>query len=302
MLVVVFSTYGKKIYLSSENVYTNEKRCSIPSSGNPTKHRTLKFMKQLITIFLSLLALPILAQDLSLFEKREFINKKGEVLPYRILYPRDYDSNKKYPLVLFLHGAGERGNDNEKQLVHGVKVFLEPENREQFPAIVIAPQCPADSYWASVKFERTKYPLDLDFNYDYDITQGLRLAMDLVRHTIKKEAVDKKRVYITGLSMGGMGTFEAVYRFPKRFAAAVAVCGGADVEAYRKKHAKIPFRLYHGEVDGVVAVDHSRAMYAKLQSLGSEVAYKEYPGVNHNSWENAYAEADLLSWLFAQRR
>lgn len=258
--------------------------------------------RNIITILLCLLAFPILSQDLSLFEKREFTNKKGEVLPYRILYPKNYDAGKKYPLVLFLHGGGERGNDNEKQLVHGVKVFLEPENRERFPAIVIAPQCPADSYWGSVKFERTKYPLEMDFNYQYDITTGLRLAMELTKHTIKEEAVDKNRIYITGLSMGGMGTLEAVYRFPKRFAAAVAVCGGADVAAYKKKHAKIPFRLYHGEVDGVVAVDHSRALYAKLQELGAQVTYKEYPGVNHNSWENAYAEDDLLPWLFAQNR
>lgn len=259
-------------------------------------------MKSLLLIFYLGLIIPLAAQDLSQFEKREFTSKQGEVLPYRILYPKAYDSNKKYPLVLFLHGGGERGDDNEKQLVHGVKVFLDPEYREQFPAIVIAPQCPADSYWASVKFERTKYPLEMDFNFDYDITTGLRLAMELTRSVIKQEAVDKKRVYITGLSMGGMGTLEAIWRFPKRFAAAVAVCGGADVDAYRKKHAKIPIRLYHGEVDGVIAVDHSRAMFAKLQALGAEVAYKEYPGVNHNSWENAYAETDLLPWLFSQRR
>lgn len=259
-------------------------------------------MKNILVLFLSLLALPMLAQDLSLFEKREFTNKQGESLPYRILYPKDYDAGKQYPLVLFLHGAGERGNDNEKQLVHGVKVFLEPEYRGEFPAIVIAPQCPAESYWGSVKFERTKYPLDLDFNYDYDITFGLRMAMELTKYVMKTEGVDKDRVYITGLSMGGMGTFEAVYRYPKRFAAAVAVCGGADVTAYRKKHAKVPFRLYHGAVDGVVAVDHSRDMFARLKALQGDVSYQEYSGVNHNSWENAYAEPDLLPWLFAQNR
>jgi len=142
----------------------------------------------------------------------------------------------------------------------------------------------------------------MDFNYDYDLTQGLSLAMELTKFISKSEAVDKKRIYITGLSMGGMGTFEAVCRFPKRFAAAAPVCGGADVAAYKKKHAKIPYRIFHGEVDQVIEVKHSREMYAKLQALGADVEYKEYPGVNHNSWDNAYVEKSLLPWMFAQKR
>lgn len=242
------------------------------------------------------------AQNLSLFEQREFRAKGGENLPYRILYPENYDGTKKYPLVLFLHGGGERGNDNEKQLTHGVKVFLEAENRKNFPCIVIAPHCPEDSYWASVRFERTKYPLELDFNYGYDITKGLELAIALTEDVIEKEAVDIKRVYITGLSMGGMGTLEAVYRFPKTFAAAAVVCGGGDVEAYTKKQARIPFWLLHGDVDGVIGVENSRNMVARLKELGADVKYTEYEGVNHNSWENAYAEPELLPWLFSKSR
>ncbi len=242
------------------------------------------------------------AQDFSLFEKKEFAAKGGQVLPYRILYPENYNPDEKYPLVLFLHGGGERGNDNEKQLVNGVKAFLEPENRSEFPCIVIVPQCPADSYWASVKFERTNYPLDLNFDYDYDITEGLKLVIELTKSVMKKEAVDKNRVYITGLSMGGMGTLEAVYRFPKLFAAAVAVCGGADAEAYGKKQAKVPFWLFHGESDSVIAVENSRAMNARLKELGAEVKYTEYPGVDHNSWDNAYADPALFPWLFSKSR
>ncbi len=242
------------------------------------------------------------AQDYSLFEKKEFVNKSGEVLPYRILYPENYDKTKQYPLVLFLHGGGERGNDNEKQLVNGVKAFLEPEARSKFPCIVIAPQCPEDSYWASVKFERTKYPLELDFNYEYEITKGLRLAIELTKSTMKSEAVDAEKVYITGLSMGGMGSLEAVYRYPKMFAAIAAVCGGADLNAYSKKQAKIPFWLFHGEVDGVIAVDNSRNLYAKLKAFGADVQYTEYPGVNHNSWEKAYIEPSLLPWMFSKSK
>lgn len=258
--------------------------------------------RKLPLLFLLFSAFASKSQDFSLFEKKEFVNKSGEVLPYRILYPENYDKTKKYPLVLFLHGGGERGTDNEKQLTHGVKAFLAPEARSKFPAIIIAPQCPEDSYWASVKFERTKYPLELDFNYSYDITKGLRLAVDLAKSISKTEAVDNKRVYITGLSMGGMGSLEAVYRYPKMFAAIAAVCGGADLAAYAKKQPKIPFWLFHGEVDGVIAVENSRQLNAQLTKAGAEVKYTEYPGVNHNSWENAYAEADLLPWLFSKSK
>ncbi|MBK8503389.1 MAG: prolyl oligopeptidase family serine peptidase [Saprospiraceae bacterium] len=236
-----------------------------------------------------------------MLEKRIYRGDSG-VLPYRILLPMHYDRTKKYPLVLFLHGAGERGDDNEKQLMHGVKHFLEESNRIQFPCILIVPQCPLDSYWASVKFERTKYPLEFDFNYKFEITKGLQLAMDLTRRLIKSEAVDKERVYITGLSMGGMGTPEAVYRYPKIFAASVPVCGGADEMAFKRKHVKIPFWLIHGDADQVVGVDHSREMVVKLKSLGADVHYTEYPGVNHNSWENAYADPEIMKWLFAQSR
>jgi predicted peptidase len=241
------------------------------------------------------------AQDFSLFEKKIFTGKDGQTLNYRILYPENYDQSREYPLVLFLHGAGERGDDNEKQLVHGVKTFLKPENRTKYPCIVIAPQCPSDDYWASVKFERTKYPIDFDFNYDYPITSALDLAIQLTKSTIKNESVDKKRVYITGLSMGGMGAFEAVNRFRRLFAAAAPVCGGGDVAAYQKKHTKLSYWIFHGDVDGVISVENSRNMNDKLKSLGAEVKYTEYPGVNHNSWENAYEEVDLLPWMFSKQ-
>jgi predicted peptidase len=140
------------------------------------------------------------------------------------------------------------------------------------------------------------------FDYQNNITTPLQLAVDLVKHLLTTESIDKKRVYITGLSMGGMGTLEAVYRYPKLFAAAAPVCGGADIQAFTKKQARIPFWIFHGDADAVVPVAFSRDLVAHLQSLGATVKYSEYPGVNHNSWENAYAEPEFMSWLFAQRR
>jgi predicted peptidase len=255
-------------------------------------------MKITLTAFILALATPILAQD-SLYQKKIFNASNGLALPYRILLPADYNPQKKYPLVLFLHGAGERGNDNEKQLVHGAKLFLTDANRKNFPAIVVAPQCPTDNYWGSVTVDRNTSPFTLSFDYSRPETTALSAAIELVKKLIAEEGVDKKRIYITGLSMGGMGTFEAVYRYPKLFAAAAPICGGGDAARYTKQTAKIPFWVFHGDQDAVVSVKESHAMVAKLKSLKAVVKYTEYGGVNHNSWDNAFAEPDFMRWLFS---
>ncbi|WP_304233750.1 prolyl oligopeptidase family serine peptidase [Jiulongibacter sediminis] len=231
------------------------------------------------------------------FDSDQFTDSQGTELKYRILYPENYNASEQYPLVLFLHGAGERGDDNVSQLKNGaMKVF--EKLQKNHPCIVIAPQCPKDNYWSSVKFERTKYPLDLDFNYDYNEKESLHAAIELVNSFVKSKKADKKRIYITGLSMGGMGTFEAVARYPKLFVAAMPICGGADLSSYGKKQAKVPFYIFHGSVDGVVPVKHSQEAYAKLQELGANVIYKEYPNVNHNSWDNTFGEKDYPGWMF----
>lgn len=242
------------------------------------------------------------SQDLPVFEKNTFTSSAGLELPYRILFPEKYDKSKKYPLVLFLHGAGERGNNNESQLTHGAKLFADPANRKAYPAIVIVPQCPAEGYWASADVNRNTSPFTLGFDYTRPATPALQAAIELIQRMITNEGVDQSRIYITGLSMGGMGTFEAVYRFPELFAAAVPICGGADVEAYDKRVSKVPFRVFHGSQDAVIDVKNSQAIVEKLKILGTKVEYIEYPGVNHNSWDNAFAEPDFLSWMFDKHR
>lgn len=242
------------------------------------------------------------AQDQSEFKRETFVSSSGLSLPYRILFPENYDKTKKYPVVLFLHGAGERGENNESQLVHGSKLFLDPANRKAYPAIVIFPQCPTEGYWGSVSVDRNTLPLTLGFDYSKPITPALQAAIELLRKVSSEEGVDKKRVYVAGLSMGGMGTFEAVYRFPKLFAAAVPICGGADVKAYDKRVSKVPFRVFHGAKDDVVEPTYSREIVAKLKALNVSVEYKEYPDANHNSWDSAFAESDFLSWMFSKRK
>jgi predicted peptidase len=239
---------------------------------------------------------------LDIYEKKEFVFAEGKVLPYRILYPENYDKNKKYPLLLLLHGAGERGKDNEKQLTWGSKLFITPESRKNFPAIVVFPQCPEESFWAVTKIDRTTTPFKIEFDYTAEPNWPLAAANALVIKLSNEEGVDKSRVYISGLSMGGMGTFESVYRNPDLYAAALPICGGGDVNHFDKRVAKVPFWVFHGAADAVVNPQLSRDMVEKLKSLKVEVKYSEYPGVNHNSWENAFAEPEYLSWMLKHKK
>ncbi|HZY81928.1 MAG TPA: prolyl oligopeptidase family serine peptidase [Cyclobacteriaceae bacterium] len=236
------------------------------------------------------------AQDLSLFEKKLYISG-NDTLRYRLLLPENYDKSKKYPLVLFLHGGGERGNDNEKQLLHCLPRFLEPANRKNLQCIVIAPQCPLADSWNSAKTNREVTPPVREFDYTKPAPKALQMAIDATKSIIKEGSVDKKKVVIVGLSMGGMGTFEAVGRYPKIFVAAAPICGGGDAKFYSKKQAKVDFWIFHGDADNTVDVKYSREMNERLKELKADVKYTEYPGVGHNSWNNAFAEGGFLEWL-----
>ncbi len=239
---------------------------------------------------------------LDAFERKTFTDAEGNVLPYRLLYPENYDASKKYPVLLFLHGAGERGSDNEAQLTHGAKLFLKPGNRSSFPAIVVFPQCPAGNSWSSALTRVNRQTGERIFDYNTPPSWPLTSAASIVQDLVKQGIADPKRISISGLSMGGFGTFEMVYRYPQLFAAAAPICGGGDVNAYDKRVSKIPFWIFHGSEDAVVKPEFSRDMVAKLKQLKAEVRYTEYPGVNHNSWDNAFAEPDYLQWLFGKTK
>lgn len=241
------------------------------------------------------------AEVLKAFAAETFTSSNQHQLPYRILWPEGYnrEDRQTYPLVLFLHGAGERGNDNKKQLIHGSSLFIEPENRERFPAIVVMPQCAGQDYWAQM----TKTE-DGDREFDFRETPNASLAavMELLDKLMIEEAVDPDRVYLMGLSMGGMGTFELLARRPHTFAAAIPICGGTNPALLPIYAGKVPLWIFHGEADHVVEVENSRRVVRQLEALGVTVHYTEYPGVNHNSWDPAFAEPNLLPWLFGQHR
>ena len=258
-------------------------------------------MKQTTLLFLGLLFLSMTtsAQDFSDFQSKQLVYR-GDTLPYRILYPEDYDINKKYPVLFFLHGAGERGNDNEKQLTHGAALFLSDSVRAAFPAIVVFPQCPADSYWSNVDIHAQEGGgREFYFHTGGRPSKGMALFLRLLNNVLKNEAVDDQRVYIGGLSMGGMGTYEALWRKRNLFAGAFAICGG-DHTSNVKKYANIPLWIFHGEQDNVVPSTHSHAIVAELNRLGARPKYTFYPTADHNSWDAAFAEANLLPWLFSQ--
>jgi predicted peptidase len=240
------------------------------------------------------------AQDLNLYQKKLYISGT-DTMPYRLLLPDNYDASKKYPLIFFLHGAGERGNDNEKQLVHGAKLFLKEEIRKDFPAIIVFPQCAASSFWSNVDFKMDNGKRTFSFQEAGEPTIAMKLAQELLMNIIKTYPVTKKQVYVGGLSMGGMGTFEIVRRNPKLFAAAIPICGGGNTST-ASSLKKTKWWVFHGGKDDVVPPKLSEDMVNALKEVKASVKFTLYPDANHNSWDSAFAEPDLLSWLFAQKR
>lgn len=253
-------------------------------------------MKKIIILLFTAFAALVSAYAQKGYESKIFVSSDGQTLNYRELTPLTVETDKKYPLVIFLHGAGERGNDNEKQLVHGGQMFLNPYNRDNYPAYVLFPQCPETSFWAFPAFG--KYAKQ---NPEGNITPVLNAVKELIDEYIATPAIDPARVYIIGLSMGGMGTFDMVSRFPEKFAAAVPICGAASpgkISAAKD----VRFRIYHGDADPVVPVECSRAAYRELRDAGADVEYYEFAGCGHPSWNPAFNTPDFMKWLFAQKK
>ncbi len=228
------------------------------------------------------------------YEVRTYTSPESGTLPYRLLRPKEHQG--KVPLILFLHGAGERGNNNTDQLKNGAPVFLKPEVRDRFPSYVAAPQCPTDQKWVDWDWSK---PVTVQ---PAEPSAPMKLVLGLLDALPKEFAdIDLDRIYVTGLSMGGFGTWDLVTRFPQRFAAAVPVCGGADANK-ATPIAQLPIWTFHGNADPVVTVEQTRRMVATLQAAGGQPLYSEYPHVGHDSWTNAYQEPQLLPWMFAQTR
>lgn len=227
------------------------------------------------------------------------VTVSGHEYPYQVYVPATYSDGERWPVVLFLHGAGERGSDGLLQTTVGLGAAIR-RNPVRYPAIVVFPQAPPDSLW-------TGAPADA--------------AMAALEESTSEFSVDPARVYLTGLSMGGNGTWYLAYRYPERFAAVAPVCGwvvglprmpasasvvpsedGPPFDALARRLSGLPVWIFHGEIDPVVPVAESRKAAAALEEAGADVRYTELLGVEHESWDAAYASPEFSSWLFAQRR
>jgi lysophospholipase L1-like esterase len=254
-------------------------------------------MRPTLLSFVLLLALVANADPLANFAAKTYTDKDGNELLYRQQDPVTIETGKTYPLVLFMHGAGGRGNDNEGQLRDaGMLDMLQAVGfRERFPCFFIAPQVPKGKRWVEVH-----WGLDA---HDMPEQPGdqLRMALELVDGILKSHPIDPNRVYVTGLSMGGFGTWDALQRRPELFAAAYPVCGGADL-AMAPRMTKIPLWVWHGATDKVVKTQRSRDIVAALKAAGGNPTYSELADVGHNSWIQAYKHRRGWTWLFAQAK
>lgn len=199
-------------------------------------------------------------------------------LDYLLFLPDGYDAKaeKKWPLLVFLHGAGERGSDIQKVKVHGPPKIVESD--PDFPFVVISPQCPKDSFWN---------------------TEHL---LALIKSTIKEHNVDPDRVYLTGLSMGGFGSWALAAEAPDMFAAVAPICGGGDPKT-ASKLVDIPIWVFHGDADRVVSISGSRKMVDAIKAAGGKnVTFTIYEGVGHDSWTETYDNEELYEWFLEQKR
>ncbi len=251
------------------------------------------------TVALVCAGFPATAQHVETGFLDRTVTVTGQAYRYQVYVPTDYATKAKWPVILFLHGAGERGTDGLRQTTVGLGPAIRQEPK-RYPAIVVFPQLPLDSQWVGAPAE---------------------MALAALNQTLAEFHADRDRVYLTGLSMGGHGTWYLAYRHPELFAAIVPICGwipdapgfpgsvpvvprdsGPPVPALARRLAKKPIWIFHGEMDAVVPVSGSREPAAALQALSGEAKYTEYLGLNHNSWDATYGSDEFARWLFAQQR
>lgn len=224
-----------------------------------------------------------------------YTNETGETFAYRMSVPQFPEAGKRYPLILFLHGSGECGTDNLKQIKVGVPSLMASLLKRPEPVIVVAPQCQAGSGWVK----------QLAFEESYAMSKepaaSLESALAVCRHVAATRQADTKRLYITGLSLGGFGTWDAIQREPDLFAAAIPICGGGDIRRVRELK-KLPIWVFHGTDDKNVAVACSRRMVDGLKQAGNrKVRYTEYENAAHNVWDRTYANPEVIDWLLQQQ-
>jgi predicted peptidase len=225
------------------------------------------------------------------FAARTLVGSNGMVMPYRLFIPDEKKRTQPLPAIIYLHGAGGIGTDNFKQIAGGnstgTHLWVTPEMQARHSAFVIAPQMAPGNVWDNRRAE--------------GLAPSAQLVIELLEQLSREFAIDRNRIYVTGQSLGGYGTWDLITKRPDLFAAAVPLCGiGTPSRASAVRD--MPIWVFHGAKDDLVPVTASREMVAALKAVGSTVRYTEYADVGHGVWERAYAEPELPNWLFAQRR
>lgn len=244
-----------------------------------------KVLLALATVATSLVAEP---------EAKTFTATDGTEILYRFAIPEKTENGKTYPLVLFLHGSGQRGNDNKAQLSRAKSILKTAAEINQ-TTYLIAPQCPPGQWWAEASEGWRQLA---DAGGENPLMEAI---LTLVEETAKTHPIDRNRIYLTGLSMGGFGTFDMLARSPETWAAAIPICGGGDPKS-AEKFKNLPIRIFHGDADTVVAPTASILMHDALKEAGSSAELTLYPGVGHNSWTQTYSNPEVIKWLFSQRK
>ena len=234
---------------------------------------------------------------LKFFEARTYVAQDGTELAYRLYVPYGYDSTKEYPVVVFMHGAGERGNDNLGNMKHLPLKWFSIEDSPYWDCIVVAPQCPNGQQWVDTPWADGGYRVE-----NVPESNEMRAAMEIIDMVEASYPTDLDRYYVAGLSMGGFATWDMIMRYPERFAAAVPICGGGDyTQAY--KLVDMPIYTLHGTKDYDVPMSGTKEMVVALEMLGSTVInYEELKGYAHNVWGYAGDKPEIWLWLLEQTR
>ncbi len=250
-------------------------------------------MKLIFAVLVDSLAGTILSLS-SEPEAREFTAKDGTILKYRWSAPEKLEPGKTYPFVLFLHGSGERGDDNHAQLKHGVLPIIEGAAKQGQPIFLIAPQCPKDRWWSPVDMKKMSLTAAREPN------SLLESVLELVDETFKTQPADSKRFLVTGISMGGFATWDLLGRVPQKIAAAIPICGGGDV-SLTATYKDVAIWAFHGEADPVVPAKSTRELISALEAAGGKPKSTFYPGVDHDSWTMTYNDPAVIRWMLDQR-
>lgn len=222
-----------------------------------------------------------------------YISTTSDTLPYQFYFSSGMDSTQKYPLILWLHGKGERGNENQKQMTLIKKWLPDSLEKTNYKSFLLAPQCSEDRMWS--KYDK----LADEITFDTSTPEIQKSIISLIDELSSKFPIDTTRIYIMGISMGGFGVFDMITRYPDRFAAAISICGGADPKQ-KENLVKTPVWAFHGEKDLVVDKRHTKVPMEKIKD--SNHILTTYSTMGHDAWNKAFKEKDLLNWLFGKAK